>query len=301
MQVKVSVVMCTYNGAKYIKEQIDTILAQTYPLFEFLIFDDSSTDDTMQILVENAATNPVIKVIKNEVNVGFAANFKKALLAAKGDVIAIADQDDVWAKQKIERMLSDWNETSLLVYCNSIRFTNIVPSNPLPNKNYRRFEGANPRKIFLFNTISGHAMLIKRELLEFSLPYADNIFYDWWFAVNAAYNGGVSYVDEILVYQRVHTNNVSVGGGFDYTKKRNISTYKKMVLDHLGEFQKAHNLPVEDKVFIERFAKLLKESLKKRFSLSLFLFLIKHSSDLFFYKKRKVKLFSNVKHAYRLS
>lgn len=66
MAAKVSIVLCTYNGAKYIKEQLDSILSQTYPLYEIIVQDDDSIDETVEILNEYATKNPLIKVYKNE-------------------------------------------------------------------------------------------------------------------------------------------------------------------------------------------------------------------------------------------
>ena len=293
--------MCTYNGAKFLREQIETILTQTYPLYELLVFDDASTDDTVKILKEYVLNNPLLTIHENDTNIGFAANFKKALLAAKGDVIAPADQDDVWMKNKIERLLSRWNDKSLMTYCDSVRFQDSIPAKPVSNPLSRRFEGINPRKIFLFNTISGHAMLIKKELLNIASPIPDNIFYDWWFAVVAAYNGGIVYVDETLVLQRVHAGNVSISEGFDHSKKSHQHFYKQMVIKHLNAFKNAVNIPVADKKFVETFADLLQKSFDENFCLPLFTFLIRHRNQLFFYKKRKIKLLSHLKHAYRLS
>jgi glycosyltransferase involved in cell wall biosynthesis len=299
---KVSVVMCTYNGQAFLRQQLDSILAQTYHLYEILIFDDHSTDDTIKILEEYAVTYPVILFKKNEQNLGFAANFKQALLAATGDLIAISDQDDVWSPNKIEKMVAGWKGDSLLIYCDSIRFTNKLPLNPVPDPNYRRFEGKDGRKISLFNTVSGHAIILKKELLDLALPFDEHIFYDWWLAVVAAYNGGVSYVDEVLVFQRVHSKNVSIGDGLDHTQKEQRNGYKQLVIKHLIEFKKAPNIPERDKKFIKRLTELLKRSLEVKFFLPLFIFMVQHRKLLFYHKKKqkKVNLFSYIKYSYRL-
>jgi glycosyltransferase involved in cell wall biosynthesis len=301
MEVKVSVVMCTYNGAKFIREQIDTILAQTYPLYEFLIFDDASEDETYSILEGYAANNKIIRVYQNKINIGFSNNFKNALLTAKGDVIALADQDDIWQANKIERMLSEWDETSLLIYCNSIRIKDQIPVNLLPDAAYRRFEGTNAKKIFLFNTVSGHAMMIKKQLIDIAFPLPDEVYYDWWFAIVAAYNGGVKYVEETLVFQRVHSNNVTIEDGLDHTQKEQRNAFKKMVIKHLKKFKKAPNIPFNDKNFLDKFLIRLERSVDKKFYLPLLIFLIKNCYNLFFHKNKKFRLPSYIKYAYRLT
>lgn len=98
----VSVVMCTYNGAKFIREQIASILQQTYPLHEIIIQDDNSDDETWSILSECAARNPKITIYSNEEKHGVNGNFLSAMKRASGDFIAIADQDDIWETDKIE-------------------------------------------------------------------------------------------------------------------------------------------------------------------------------------------------------
>lgn len=293
----VSVLMCTYNGAAYLREQLDTILDQTWPLYELLVFDDASTDDTWEVLKEYAAKYPVMRIFRNEKNMGYAANFKQAFLAAKGDVIAIADQDDIWVKDKIEKMLENWDSKSLLIYCDSLRFTDKLPLNPTSKRNYRRFEGKDGRKIFLFNTVSGHAIIIRKELLRLAFPFPDNIFYDWWFAVVAAYNGGVKYIKQVLVFQRVHSQNVSIDDGADHAKKEQRNAYKIMVIKHLEQFKNVQNIPDKDKKFAERFAKFLKRSIESKLYFPLLVFMIRHSKTLF----HKRKLISYVKYAFRLT
>lgn len=102
----VSVIVCTYNGEQYLREQLDSILLQTYPIRELIIQDDGSTDGTVQIVKEYEARHPQVKVYLNEHNLGFNANFETAAMRATSDFIAIADQDDVWYPAKIEKQVA---------------------------------------------------------------------------------------------------------------------------------------------------------------------------------------------------
>ena len=93
---KVSIAMCTYNGEKYIREQLDSIVNQTYPIDEVIIQDDHSKDGTMQILLEYAERYPFIQVYQNNPALGINANFLTCIQRTTGDYIAIADQDAIW-------------------------------------------------------------------------------------------------------------------------------------------------------------------------------------------------------------
>ena len=102
----ISIVMATYNGEKYLKQQLDSIAAQTILPDELIIGDDCSTDKTLEILDE--FKNKVsfdVKILKNEVNKGYIKNFARVILEAKGDFVFLCDQDDFWFPNKIERVI----------------------------------------------------------------------------------------------------------------------------------------------------------------------------------------------------
>lgn len=102
----VSVVMTTYNGEKYIREQLDSIIAQTYPIYELIIQDDGSTDRTVEICREDAKRYAFIHVYQNEHNLGCDKNFETAAMRATGDYVALSDQDDIWFKDKIAKQVA---------------------------------------------------------------------------------------------------------------------------------------------------------------------------------------------------
>jgi glycosyltransferase involved in cell wall biosynthesis len=92
-----SIALCTYNGAAYLKEQLESIAAQTRTPYELVISDDQSTDDTLRLIQEFAATAGFpVRLSVNESNLGIAKNFEKAISLCRGDVIVLSDQDDVW-------------------------------------------------------------------------------------------------------------------------------------------------------------------------------------------------------------
>lgn len=111
----VSVAMCTYNGAKYIREQIDSILGQTVQDIELIVCDDCSSDETLSVLHEYANHDPRIRIYQNEQNLGYKQNFAKALSLCTGEYIALSDQDDIWMPDHIEVLLAILGNRSLAV------------------------------------------------------------------------------------------------------------------------------------------------------------------------------------------
>jgi glycosyltransferase involved in cell wall biosynthesis len=296
MKPPISVVVCTYNGAKYIEEQLASITGQSYAVAEIIVVDDASTDETFEVLERAAARDNRIALYRNEVNLGFTANFEKAMKMANHDFIAIADQDDVWHLHKIEKLMAAFLPEGAAIYCDSIRFSKTVPSNPVANKKNRRISGTQVRKLAMYNTVSGHALIIRKSLLEHALPIPSAIYYDWWLALQAVANGGLQFLDEILVYQRAHDNNVTIAK--NTSEKELRDNYRTMLGTHLNAFTQIDALSATDKDFFVDFEIHWSEMLKKGSSTGLFFFMIKHRKELFYYKKRKLPFISACKHAF---
>lgn len=289
----ISVVLCTYNGEKFITEQIDSILLQTYAIEELIIIDDASTDATFTKLQSIAQTNPLIKLYRNEQNIGYNQNFEQALQLANGTLIAIADQDDVWVSTKLEKMVDALKPGIPLIYCNSIRFTDTIPMQPVPNKKNRRIAGSNPFQLAMFNTVSGHAMLLRKEFIPIIVPFPIAVYYDWWIALHAMVNGGIQYFPEILVYQRVHEQNITIKKGL--TERTHRTNYRAMLNLHLKQFATIANFSENQRQFFTRFSKLWNRSVTHKINFRLFIFLLKNHPTLFYYKVRIVPFFSAFK------
>lgn len=296
--IKVSVVMCTYNGEAFVSEQILSVINQTYPLHELLIFDDASTDKTIEIITALSLKYTSIKVTVHTKNIGFIKNFEDAIKAATGEVIAIADQDDIWINTKLEKMIKGWKKEHLLIYCNSSLFVDTPPRNPQPSKHIQ-FEGMDARRLFLTNTISGHNILLKKELVPLIVPFEEGVMYDWWIAVVAAYNGGVQHYDEILVMHRSHASNITVNAMTKFSKAEQILLHKKLLIKQTKKFITAPNVPPTHKEFLKEYTRLMEESLSRIFYVPLFLFILKNRYILLNNKKRKVSIISNIKHSYQ--
>src|ERR1700739_3468336 len=111
----VSIALCTYNGEAYIKEQLDSLIDQTYPNCEIIIVDDCSKDGTVGVLKQYADKYPQIKLHINSENLGYTKNFEKAIRLCNGEYIALCDQDDTWDKNKIS-ILIDQIGNNILIY-----------------------------------------------------------------------------------------------------------------------------------------------------------------------------------------
>jgi glycosyltransferase involved in cell wall biosynthesis len=205
----ISVVLCTYNGERFLAEQLDSILAQTHSNLEIIAADDGSSDDTVAILQRSASTDARIRILVSDENTGFDLNFERAFRHSTGDFIAPCDQDDVWLPEKLATLQAIIDGRSM-AYCDSAlidegghalgySMSEIVPMRSIDD----------PVPFAFGNCVSGHAMLFRRQMLERALPIAPHFFYDWWFAALAASLDGIEFCDRQLVLYRQHGANVT--------------------------------------------------------------------------------------------
>ena len=112
----VSIVLATYNGEKYLSQQLDSVLSQTYSPIEVIAVDDGSTDSTIKVLHEYAKRHPNMKVVVNDKTLGYKKNFEKGCSLSAGDYISFCDQDDVWESNKTEILMQSIDNYPM-VYC----------------------------------------------------------------------------------------------------------------------------------------------------------------------------------------
>lgn len=210
----ISVVLATFNGARFLPVQLDSIFAQTYSHFEVVAVDDASSDDSVSILQAYARKHPNMRVFRNERNLGFVKNFEKACRLASGPLIALCDQDDYWLPQKLERLANAIGNHAM-VYCDSALCNETLELSGIKASDRAVFKPVrNCLEHAVVCRIYGHASLITRALLERSLPFLPGLPHDWWISFMATLHGGVQYLPETLVYYRQHANNTigAIGG-----------------------------------------------------------------------------------------
>lgn len=238
---KILIILATYNGELYIRNQLQSIIDQAYNNWVCYIYDDCSTDNTISICLDfkNKYNNKFV-IINRELSSGSACNnfllaYNDILLKKiEYDYIAFCDQDDVWNKNKLYKLSDRLKkyETPALVFSD----LNIVDENlNLINKSFIKkisvVKSQYLKKDYLSvdNVIPGCSMMINRALVKSigEIP-KDIIMHDWWFVINACKFGTIDFIDEPLVLYRQHLNN-SIGikekSIFEY-----IYNYKKQII-----------------------------------------------------------------------
>lgn len=201
-QPSVSVVMATYNGEKYIREQIDSILNQSYPVHELIIQDDCSTDATPAICRDYASRHPNVSFFQNERNLGFNDNFRTAAMRATGDLVALSDDDDVWFPTKIEKQVAAIGDHDLC--------TCAISRGETPDKAREEAYSNDTRPgSHLFKCILGHTMLARRGFLQDGEHWQGGLTFDWSLTLHADWGAGIARVDETLVFHRAHDKSFS--------------------------------------------------------------------------------------------
>lgn len=210
----ISIAMTTYNGEKYLREQIDSIINQTYKDIELIICDDRSTDNTQSILKEYEKTDKRIHVYINETNLGFKKNFEKAITLCNGDYIAFCDQDDVWENWKLQETLDAIGDNYL------ISTDSLLVDSQLNSLNRTFKQNLGIKKMCMDQTfllknlihhsfIQGTTLLASSDFIKKYLPIPEDcIYHDLYFAVCAALNNRITYLDKTSLKYRQHENNI---------------------------------------------------------------------------------------------
>ncbi len=274
---RISVALCTFNGAQFVGQQLESILNQSRLPDELIICDDASTDDTIDIVGSIAAGRlSTIHIIQNEKRLGCVKNFEKAIKYTTGDIIFLSDQDDVWFKEKIFTMMSPFVESDEvgLVYSDAI-LTNTVlkPTGHTLfgcRKKMKLLEKRLPHQMVRGVGINGCTMAFRSCLKDFVLPIfeSEGWGHDHWIAFIAYAVMDSSPIDKPLMYYRRHAHNsgndpfldggwvntwvtgLKAAGTADYAKDR----YRwEVMLQRLIEIAKKQSLLPENRTRLSKF------------------------------------------------
>lgn len=206
----ITVCMATYNGQKYLEEQINSILIQLGKQDEIVVVDDCSDDDTLSILQRLARTDIRLNIFQNSQNSGPLRSFERAVGSAHGDVIFLADQDDVWLEYKVAAMLDALTTSGRVVVVSDAQ---VIDQNGvlLESSFFKlRHSGPGALKNFYRNTYLGCCMAFRSELREAVLPFPAAVAqHDEWIGLVGELVGGVAFSPHVLLSYRRHGSNTS--------------------------------------------------------------------------------------------
>lgn len=206
--MSISVAMATYNGEKYIREQLTSIINQLGEDDEVIISDDKSSDNTTSIINEFIEKDKRIKLIKGPC-LGVIKNFENAISNCKNDYVFLSDQDDIWHDNKIESVLSCFEKTKAdLILHNA----DIMQNGEISNQTFFEKRGVKKgiKNNILKNSYIGCCMAFKADMKKYILPFPENLpMHDQWIGIICEKYGKVEFIDTPLITYRRHDNNAS--------------------------------------------------------------------------------------------
>lgn len=221
--MKISVALCTYNGARFILEQLESIATQTRLPDEVIVCDDCSSDGTLEMVAQFATTAPFkLQYSSNPSRLGVTRNFGRAISLCTGDVVFLCDQDDVWLPQKVATMAVPFlaNEKIGLVFSNAyitdsrlnrLGYT-VWDTFRFDKKSQQIIKGDGALALLIRrNVITGATAAFRMTLRDKVLPIPDALIHDAWIAIVAAAASQIEPVDVPLILYRQHEKNV-IGG-----------------------------------------------------------------------------------------
>jgi glycosyltransferase involved in cell wall biosynthesis len=212
---KISIALCTYNGELFLARQLASIQQQTVMPYELVVCDDCSTDKTIEIVRDFAASALFpVRIFRNDHNLGFVANIERAIWLCQGDLIALSDQDDVWYPNRLERSAREFTEhpEAGLVFSDA----NIIDDNNelagpklwgqlgFAGKNEREFLAGHYVLLAKHRFITGATVMFRANLRDRILPIGKGWIHDEWIALMAAAFSDLRPIAQPLIRYRVH-------------------------------------------------------------------------------------------------
>ena len=209
---KIDILMATYNGEKYLVEQLDSIINQTYHNWNLLIRDDNSTDKTLEIIQNYHKKDKRIKILKdNKGNLGIVRNFEELLKSSESEFIMFSDQDDIWVENKLDmylKMIEKIKNKGFMIHSDAILFdknkSNILKDTFISKKAINK----GLENVFFNYFVQGATILISKEIKNFILPFPKEVYlHDRYIHLISELFFERIFVNKALIYYRQHGDN----------------------------------------------------------------------------------------------
>ncbi len=218
--MNVSVALCTYNGEKYVEEQLHSILNQTLPVDEIVVCDDGSSDNTISIIQQISLEKPgIIRLKQNKKRLGVYVNFMNVLSFCRGDIIFLSDQDDVWYKDKVERQVAFLHKhpNIELVFSDATLMGGshngeLMSDNlNFPKENRKMFSAGLAFELSLFQVYAlGASVAVRKRLVDSVLEAGPLInSHDHCLQLEASAQDAIAYLNTPLYLYRMHEKQAS--------------------------------------------------------------------------------------------
>ena len=216
----IGVAIITYNGLKFLPEQLDSILAQSRQVDHIVVSDDRSTDGTWEFLQRWSQSAPVrVTLIRNDEQLGLGANFEQSVAAVEADIIFTSDQDDVWVPDRVARLAQVFEQQPavMLVHTDATLVdaqgadlgTTLLGELQLSSAERAAIHAGNAFQVYCRrNVVTGATVAIRRGLLDMARPFPRTVYHDAWLARLAAAAGEVRLLETPTIHYRQHGNNL---------------------------------------------------------------------------------------------
>ncbi|WP_348263799.1 glycosyltransferase family 2 protein [Telmatobacter sp. DSM 110680] len=212
---RISVAMCTYNGGRYLQEQLESIALQSRLPMELVVCDDQSTDDTISILKRFQAEAPfAVKVIRNSQRLGSTQNFDQAIGLTRGDLVALCDQDDRWGSAKLERLSEALREDPFLggVFSDANLIDGdgrktgqqLFAKHKFTSAKQRNFVSCPTATLLKHDVVTGATLMFRASICRYSSPIPVSWVHDGWLAWMIALHARLGLIPEPLIDYRIH-------------------------------------------------------------------------------------------------
>jgi glycosyltransferase involved in cell wall biosynthesis len=246
--LRISVAMCTFNGGRYLEEQLESIGAQTRPPCELVVCDDGSKDGTISILKRFEANAPFpVRIVQNGIRMGSTRNFDQAIGMARGEFIALCDQDDRWLPQKLERLSNRLIENPFLggVFSDAELIdgegkrvgTRLFARHKFTPVKQRNFVSCPTAALLKYDVVTGATLMFRSTIRQYCSPIPSTWVHDGWLAWMLALHSRLMLIPEPLIEYRIHAGQQLGVGSSQSAHHRNRETRRQFYARVARQFE----------------------------------------------------------------